>query len=172
MINSGINFPTALSPITVTSLARASADRPTSRLFDSSDCSVSLKGEVDALKLTERNGQLQVSLVVTSAIPSNCSRGKAGQLSRRRNKGDLMHDTAQYVVLECVDDMPPYPRYGFATSKHAEELDSNVRWLRTCASLELAAEIVSDLNGRKMPGHQNQPGSRDSLHARKNSTPG
>ena len=55
----------------------------------------------------------------------------------------------QYIVVEWLEDLPEFPRYGFATPKHAEELGANVQCLQTCASLELAVEAVDSLNGRR-----------------------
>jgi hypothetical protein len=73
-------------------------------------------------------------------------------ISRSRfEMGDAMPEHAHYVVLECVENLPQYPRYGFATAKHAEELGLNVKQLQICASLELAATIVDELNGGKRP---------------------
>jgi hypothetical protein len=51
-----------------------------------------------------------------------------------------------YVILEWVRDEPPFPRFSFATPKHAEELETNVERLQTCASLEMAGNIVAQLN--------------------------
>ena len=37
----------------------------------------------------------------------------------------------EYVVVEWIPNLPQYPRYGFATAKHADELGANVqrpRW--------------------------------------------
>ena len=62
-----------------------------------------------------------------------------------------MHDH-QYVVLEWLHDMPGFPRYSIATVKHAEELLPNVHWLRMSPSLEMAAQIASELNLRDSPG--------------------
>ena len=59
-----------------------------------------------------------------------------------------MRENAQYVVVECVDDLPGFPRYGFATVTHAEELGPNVRWLQTCTSLDIAIEATRELNQR------------------------
>ena len=54
-----------------------------------------------------------------------------------------------YVVVEWVPDLPQYPRYSFATEKHAEELGSNVQRVQGCNSLESAAHVVSELNARR-----------------------
>jgi hypothetical protein len=59
-----------------------------------------------------------------------------------------MDDQNQYVILEWVRHLPGFPRYSFATIKHAEELWPQVRWLQGCPSLELAAETASALNFR------------------------
>ena len=58
--------------------------------------------------------------------------------------------TDQYVVLECVPYLPGYPRYGFATLKHAEELGDGVRWLQTCSSLEEAATLLSEMTSKPL----------------------
>jgi hypothetical protein len=60
-----------------------------------------------------------------------------------------MVDNGQYVILEWVCQLPGFPRYSFATIKHAEELRPEVRWLQSCDSLELAAETASQLNLRR-----------------------
>lgn len=57
-----------------------------------------------------------------------------------------MHEVNQYVVLEWVDELPGYPRFSFATVKHAEELSPSVHWLQMCPSLETAAKTTSELN--------------------------
>ena len=54
----------------------------------------------------------------------------------------------EYVVVEWIPDLSQYPRYGFASAKHADELGANVQRLHICASLELAAQITNDLNAR------------------------
>jgi hypothetical protein len=59
-----------------------------------------------------------------------------------------MRDVDQYVVLEWLDELPGYPRYSFATVKHAEELSADVQWLQLCPSLETAATTASELNLR------------------------
>ena len=59
-----------------------------------------------------------------------------------------MGDHNQYVILEWVRRLPGFPRYSFATIKHAEELWPEVRWLQSCPSLDLAAETASVLNFR------------------------
>ena len=51
-----------------------------------------------------------------------------------------------YVIVEWVKNELPFPHYSLATPKHAEELETNVRCLQTCASLALAAKIVAQLN--------------------------
>jgi hypothetical protein len=56
--------------------------------------------------------------------------------------------SAQFVVLEWIDDVSGYPRYSFATLTHAEELRPHVKFLETHSSLELAAATVADLNHR------------------------
>jgi hypothetical protein len=53
-----------------------------------------------------------------------------------------------YVIVEWIHDEPPFPRFSFATPKHAEELETNVKRVQTCASLEVAAQIVAQLNRR------------------------
>ena len=70
-----------------------------------------------------------------------------------------MRDSAQYVVVECLDDLPEYPRYGFATAKHVEELGPNVRCLRSCTSLELATELTSQLNATQRQPRRHRPDS-------------
>jgi hypothetical protein len=52
----------------------------------------------------------------------------------------------QYVILEWVEDLPHYPRFGFATIKHAEELGDNVKWHEVCSSIEQAAASTRALN--------------------------
>ena len=51
-----------------------------------------------------------------------------------------------YVIVEWIHNELPFPRYSFATLKHAEELETNVTRLQACASLETAAQIVAQLN--------------------------
>ena len=51
-----------------------------------------------------------------------------------------------YVIIEWIHNESPFPRYSFATMKHAEELETNVRRIQTCASVELAGQIVAQLN--------------------------
>lgn len=51
-----------------------------------------------------------------------------------------------YIIVEWIDCKPPLPRYSLATPKHAEELETNVKSLQTCATLELAGKIVAQLN--------------------------
>ena len=53
-----------------------------------------------------------------------------------------------YVIVEWVHNESPFPRYSFATPKHAEELETNVKRLQTCASLELAGKIAAQLNAQ------------------------
>jgi len=55
---------------------------------------------------------------------------------------------AQYVILEWTEELLHFPRYGFATIKHAEELGANVRWHDLCPSLEQAAAWTEALNRR------------------------
>jgi hypothetical protein len=55
-------------------------------------------------------------------------------------------DVVSFIVLEWLADEPAYPRYSFATSKHAEELGENVQQLDVCPSLVLAAARVTTLN--------------------------
>lgn len=62
-----------------------------------------------------------------------------------------MADHHQYVILEWIHTLPGFPRYSFATIKHAEELWPQVRWLQRCASLELAAETTTQLNFGNVP---------------------
>ena len=57
-----------------------------------------------------------------------------------------MTKNTAFIVLEWIDAVPGYARYGFATVKHAEELGSSVKWLQEWSSLELAAENASRLN--------------------------
>jgi hypothetical protein len=57
-----------------------------------------------------------------------------------------MHYNNQYVILEWIPYAAEFPRYSFATVKHAEELGSQVQRLRMCPSLEVAAEAVHRLN--------------------------
>ena len=57
-----------------------------------------------------------------------------------------MPDNNQYVILEWIPYEADFPRYSFATIKHAEELGSQVRWHQTCPSLEVAAKQVRQLN--------------------------
>lgn len=59
-----------------------------------------------------------------------------------------MRENAQFVIVEWIDDVPGFPRHGFATMKHAEELGENVRWLDRFASSEAAAKSVGELNSR------------------------
>jgi hypothetical protein len=59
-----------------------------------------------------------------------------------------MSEHAEYVVLEWVEDLPEFPRYSFATLKHAEELGPDAQWLQTYSSLEMAAEATRELNWR------------------------
>jgi len=58
----------------------------------------------------------------------------------------------EYVVVEWIPDLPQYPRYGFATAKHAHELGATVERLQICESLELAARITNELNARDLAG--------------------
>jgi hypothetical protein len=51
-----------------------------------------------------------------------------------------------YVIVEWVKNELPFPRYSLATPKHAEELETNVKRLQSCSSLELAGKIVAQLN--------------------------
>lgn len=60
-----------------------------------------------------------------------------------------MRHNDQYVVLEWVDELAGFPRYSFATIKHAEELWPRVQWLQMFSSLELAAQTASQLNFRE-----------------------
>ena len=57
-----------------------------------------------------------------------------------------MPDNNLYVILEWIPYEAEFPRYSFATIKHAEELGSQVLWHQTCPSLEVAAERVHRLN--------------------------
>jgi hypothetical protein len=52
----------------------------------------------------------------------------------------------QFVVVEWLPFVAEFPRYSFATIKHAEELGSHVQWVETCPSIEVAAERVRRLN--------------------------
>jgi hypothetical protein len=63
--------------------------------------------------------------------------------------GGAMRENAQFVILEWIAEPSEFPRYSFATVKHAEELRPNVRWLETRSSLEAAAEAVTELNLRE-----------------------
>jgi hypothetical protein len=51
-----------------------------------------------------------------------------------------------YVIVEWANNELPFPRYSLATPKHAEELETNVKRLQTCSTLELAGKIVAQLN--------------------------
>ena len=62
-----------------------------------------------------------------------------------------MANNHAYVILECLDGLPGYPRFGFATTKHAEELESEVKWLERCDTLEMAAEGAGRLNLQDAP---------------------
>ena len=57
-----------------------------------------------------------------------------------------MPDNNQFVILEWIPYDAEFPRYSFATLKHAEELGSQVHWLDTCRSIPIAAERVRQLN--------------------------
>lgn len=65
----------------------------------------------------------------------------------------------QFVILEWVHEVPGFPRYSFATVKHAEELWPHVQWLQMCSSLETAAETANELNWRDL-SFRSEPGAR------------
>ena len=57
-----------------------------------------------------------------------------------------MPDNNQYVILEWIPYVAEFPRFSFATVKHAQELGTQVRWLQTCPSMEIATDRVRWLN--------------------------
>jgi hypothetical protein len=57
-----------------------------------------------------------------------------------------MPEKNQFVVLEWIPYVAEFPRFSFATVKHAEELGTQVLWVETCPSIEIAAERVRSLN--------------------------
>jgi hypothetical protein len=57
-----------------------------------------------------------------------------------------MPDNNQFVILEWIPYAVEFPRYCFATVKHAQELGTQVHWLETCPSMEMAADRVHRLN--------------------------
>ena len=59
-----------------------------------------------------------------------------------------MRNFTEFVVLEWLEDLPHYPRYCFATVKHAEELGPDVRWVQLYVSLDSAAGAARLLNVR------------------------
>jgi hypothetical protein len=61
-------------------------------------------------------------------------------------RGLKLSEETGYVVVECVVDLPGYPRFGFATLLHAEELGDSVRCLDRYASIEAAAQKADRLN--------------------------
>jgi len=60
-----------------------------------------------------------------------------------------MSEHTGYVVVECVVDLPGYPRFGVATLVHAEELGDSVRCLDRYSSMEAAAQKADRLNGAR-----------------------
>ncbi len=60
-----------------------------------------------------------------------------------------MSEKTGYVIVESVVDLPGYPRYGFATMVHAEELGESVRCLERYVSMEAAAEGAARLNAER-----------------------
>jgi hypothetical protein len=57
-----------------------------------------------------------------------------------------MTEHNHFVILEWIPYEAEFPRYCFATVKHAEELGTQVHWLETCPSMEMAANRVRRLN--------------------------
>jgi hypothetical protein len=57
-----------------------------------------------------------------------------------------MTESNQYVILEWIPYVVEFPRYSFATVKHAQELGTQVHWLETYPSMETAADRVRSLN--------------------------
>ena len=63
-----------------------------------------------------------------------------------------MDKPAAYVVVEWLDAVPPYPRFSFATTVHAGELGTAVRWVEPCATIAAAALLVARLNAAQSGG--------------------